>query len=170
MNKIIKLIDTTTQAIGKFAGLITIVLVSLVLFDTLNRYLFTSGSIALQELEWHLFDALFLLGIAYALKHNTHVRVDLFYEHYSIRKKALINILGLLFLVIPFSAFIFESGYTFALDSFEEGEISPNPGGLEYRFIIKSVISISFAMVLLQSFAELLKSINIFRKKYEPHH
>jgi TRAP-type mannitol/chloroaromatic compound transport system permease small subunit len=164
-NNIIKTIDTLTETVGKISALIALLLVSLVLFDTLNRYFFAGGNIALQELEWHLFDALFLLGIAYALKHNAHVRVDLFYEHYSLKLKESINIIGLLLLVIPFSYFIFSSGYTFAIDSFEELEGSPNPGGLEYRFIIKSVISVAFAMVLLQSISELLKSITHFRRE-----
>ena len=140
-------------------------MIALVLFDTLSRYLFSSGSIALQEMEWHLHDLIFLLGISYALKHNTHVRVDLFYEKFSPSLKAWVNIAGIVFLIIPFSAFIFYTGLEFAKDAYAMGEVSPNPGGLAYRFAIKSAIAAAFGLVILQAGSELLKSIQQLRRK-----
>ena len=159
MKRMITLLDTMTEQSGKVAAWSVLGLIALVLYDTLARYLFSSGSIALQELEWHLHDLLFLLGISYALKHNAHVRVDLFYEKYSEKAKAWVNIAGILLLIIPFSVFIFYTGMEFAQDAYGCGEMSPNPGGLEYRFIIKSVISVAFVLVILQAVSELLKSI-----------
>lgn len=80
-------IDTLTKWTGKTAALLVLALVGLVVYDAFSRYLFNSGSVALQELEWHLFDLIFLLGIAYTLKHDKHVRVDLFYHRYPPRVK-----------------------------------------------------------------------------------
>jgi TRAP-type mannitol/chloroaromatic compound transport system permease small subunit len=165
MHTIINRLEHLTGLSGKLAAWAVLGLIALVLYDTLARYLFSSGSIALQELEWHIHDVLFLLGISYALKHNAHVRVDLFYEKYSDRVKAWINIIGVLFLIIPFSVFIFYTGMEFAQDAYSYGEMSPNPGGLGYRFVIKSVISIAFALVILQAVSELLKSIQHVREK-----
>ena len=116
-------------------------------------------------LEWHIHDVLFLLGISYALKHDAHVRVDLFYEKYSDKIKAWVNIAGVLFLIIPFSVFIFYTAMEFAQDAYSYGEMSPNPGGLGYRFVIKSVISVAFVLVLLQALSQLLKSIHLLREK-----
>lgn len=165
MTPLINRLDTLTEWSGKLAAFAVLSLIALVLFDTLNRYLFSSGSIALQELEWHIHDVLFLLGISFALKHNAHVRVDLFYEKYSPKLKAWINIAGIVFLIIPFSVFILYTGMEFAKEAYAYGEVSPNPGGLEYRFIIKSVISIAFLLVILQAVSELLKSIQLLREK-----
>jgi TRAP-type mannitol/chloroaromatic compound transport system permease small subunit len=95
------------ERVAKYAGLTAAVLVVLlallVTYDAMMRYLFSAGSIALQEVEWHLYDVIFLLGISYALKHDKHVRVDIFYERYSGESRALIQIFSMLFLVIPFS-------------------------------------------------------------------
>lgn len=165
MQNIINKMESITEFNGKVAMWAALALIALVLYDTLARYLFSSGSIALQELEWHIHDVLFLLGISYALKHNAHVRVDLFYEKYSEKLKAWINIIGVVFLIIPFSVFIFYTGMEFAQDAYSYSEMSPNPGGLGYRFVIKSVISIAFALVILQAVSELLKSIQLLREK-----
>ena len=80
-------IDTISKYAGYMAAFLVVVLSLLVFYDATARYLFASGSIALQEIEWHLFDVIFLLGLSYALKHDKHVRVDIFFEHYSKEKK-----------------------------------------------------------------------------------
>jgi len=165
MEPMIRRLDTFSEWIGRAAAVSAVLLIALVLFDTFSRYLFSSGSIALQELEWHLHDLIFLLGISYALKHNAHVRVDLFYEKFSPSLKAWVNIAGIVFLIIPFSAFIFYTGLEFAKDAYAMGEVSPNPGGLAYRFAIKSAIAAAFALVILQAGSELLKSIQQLRRK-----
>ena len=68
------------------------ILVVLIVYDATMRYLFSEGSTALQELEWHLFDVVILFSIAYTFKNNAHVRVDIFYDHFSAKTKAIINI------------------------------------------------------------------------------
>lgn len=104
--------------ISKYAGFIAVVLVFvlafLVAYDAGMRYLFSSGSIALQEVEWHLFDAIFLLGLSYALKHEKHVRVDIFFERYSHDAKAIVQILSMLLFVIPFSLLFVSDAFDMA--------------------------------------------------------
>ncbi len=163
MNALLSSLDRLNDYTGRFAAGVVIALVLLVTYDTLARYLFSGGSVALQELEWHLHDILFMLGISFALRHKAHVRVDLFYEKYSPRLKAWINLIGVVFLVIPFSAFILYNGATFAADAYTYMEGSPNPGGLPYRYLIKSLIAVAFGLVLIQSLGEILASVRCLK-------
>lgn len=158
-----KSIDALTEFIGRLTALILVVLTLLVVYDALSRYLFHSGSIALQELEWHLFDAVILLGISYALKEGAHVRVDIFYANFTPKTKAIIDIVSQLFFVLPFSLLIIYVGFDFVMQSYIQQEGSSNPGGLPYRYIIKGVLLLSFALVILQSLSELVKRIKVLK-------
>jgi len=140
-----------------------VTLTLLVVYDALSRYLFHSGSIALQELEWHLFDFVILLGISYALKEGAHVRVDIFYDNFSKKTKSIINVLSQVIFILPFSILVIYMGYDFVLQSFMQVEGSSDPGGLPYRFIVKSLMLLSFALLILQSFSELLKSLKALK-------
>jgi len=152
------LIDTLTKKIGFFTAILSIVLALLIGYDALMRYFFSGGSIALQELEWHLFDVIFLLGLSYALKQDKHVRVDILFVHYSADTKAVVQILSMLFLLIPFSLFFLSGALDMTVQSFMQNEISSDPGGLGYRFIIKGVLFLAFVLLLLQALSEIIKS------------
>lgn len=143
------MIDKAIKYLGYFTACILALLVLLVVYDATARYLFSTGSIALQELEWHLFDVIILFGIAYTLKENAHVRVDIFYASYSQKKKALVNMISSLFFVLPFSFLIIYIGIDFVALSFTQHECSSNPGGLEYRFLVKSLLPLSFIFLVL---------------------
>jgi len=138
-------------------------LVFLVVYDALMRYLFQSGSIALQELEWHLFDVVIMLGIAYTLQRASHVRVDIFYDRYSDRMRYIINIIGSLFFILPFSLLIIYVGFDFVLISFEQMEASSDPGGLPYRYIVKSLMPLSFLLLIIQTINEIYKELKLLR-------
>ena len=158
-----KSIDTLTEYIGRLTAFILLVLTLLVVYDALSRYLFHSGSIAFQELEWHLFDFVILLGIAYALKEGAHVRVDIFYAAFSPRTKAIVDLFSQLFLILPFSLLVIYMGYDFVLQSFTQMEGSSDPGGLPYRFVVKSLMILSFVLLILQSISEVIKRIKVLR-------
>ncbi len=153
-------IDTLTKLIGKFSGILIIFLILTVVFDVLNRYIFSSGSIFLQEVEWHLFDVIFLFGISYALKHDKHVRVDILYANYSQKIKNILNIFSNIFIIIPFSLIIIYYSVGLVEVSFMQNEISPNPNGLCCRYLIKSAILIAFVLLVLQSISEVIKSVH----------
>lgn len=142
-------IDKTIKYVGYFTAFILCALVLLVVYDATLRYLFSSGSIALQELEWHLFDVVILFGIAYTLQHNAHVRVDIFYASFSQKTKNIINFISSLFFILPFSLLIIYLGIDFVMLSFTQNEISSNPGGLEYRFLVKSLMPLAFVFLAL---------------------
>lgn len=146
MRWIVKL-DNGLARLSNICGWIACVALILMLFnvfyDVITRYVFNDVSIGMQEMEWHLYSVVFLLGIPYALRTDGHVRVDVFYQGRSDRFKAIINLVGALAFVIPFAALIATYGYSFTLESYNLGESSGDPGGLPYRWIIKSVIPLS---------------------------
>jgi len=137
----------------------------LVSYDVIMRKLFSAGSIGLQELEWHLFDIVILFPIAYALSKNKHVRVDIFYDKFPFKIKKLVDLITILFFVIPLVTLIIIETVPFVQMSYAQNESSGDPGGLCCRWIIKSIIIWSFLMVYLQSIAELKKIYNQLKGK-----
>ncbi|WXT99635.1 MAG: hypothetical protein Ctma_0339 [Catillopecten margaritatus gill symbiont] len=120
-----------------------------VFIDVALRYGFNNSSIALQEMEWHLFSSMFLLGIAYTLQTDAHVRVDIFYAKFAPKKQAIINLIGYVIFILPISLLIAYYGIDFAYSAYAISEQSGDPGGLTHRFIIKSVIPLSFILVII---------------------
>jgi len=145
--------------IGYLAAVTLAILVMLVVYDATARYLFNTGSIALQELEWHLFDVVIMLGIAYTLQRASHVRVDIFYDAYSDKTRHIVNIIGALFFILPFSLLIIYVGFDFVMISFTQMEASSDPGGLSYRYIVKSLLPLSFFLLIVQTVIEVYKDV-----------
>jgi len=158
------MIDKGMKSISYFSAFILLLLVVLILYDATSRYLFSAGSTALQELEWHFFDVVILLSIAYALKQNAHVRVDIFYDKFSLKTQRLINILSIIFFILPLSFLIVYIGVDFTLMSYAQNEASSNPGGLTNRWIVKSLMPLSFIFVSLQAFVVLFEEIKEWRR------
>lgn len=147
------------EKIGQGVSWLTTALVLLFCYDVVMRYLFSSTAVWITELEWHLFSLIFLLGAAYAYRHDKHVRVDVFYNRFSDKGKAIINLLGILIFLIPWCLVIIKGSQNYAYYSWTLMEGSPNPGGLPYRFLIKFSITFGFILLFLQAVAELCKSI-----------
>lgn len=150
---------------GLFAAVLVVILSLLVVYDAVMRYLFSAGSIALQEVEWHLFDVIFLLGLSYALKHKKHVRVDIFFERYSTNTQAIVQILSMLFLLIPFSLLFISDAFDMTVQSYLQHEVSSDPGGLTHRWLIKAMLVISFVLLVLQALSEVLKAYEKLENK-----
>lgn len=157
------LLDRFSNLMGWIAGILNLVMLVNVFYDAIMRYFFNSGSIALQELEWHLFALVFLLGIAYALKEDGHVRVDILYDRFPPRWKAVVNLTGTLLFLIPLSVLIIEGSIWYVNEAFMTGEISGDPGGLSHRWLIKLAIPASFVFLIISSLGFILHNINIFR-------
>ncbi|MEM6406616.1 MAG: TRAP transporter small permease subunit [Pseudomonadota bacterium] len=151
-------ISQITQGLGYLAASLLVLLLSNVFYDVVMRYLFNDVSIAMQELEWHLFATVFLLGVAYTLQTDGHVRVDLIYERLDQRRQAWINLLGTLIFVWPFCGVVTFYGIGFAYDAYQIGEISGDPGGLTQRWLIKGMISFAFICVLFSSLGVVLRA------------
>jgi len=157
------MIDKSMKLLSYFTASSLVLLVVLILFDATARYLFSEGSTALQELEWHFFDVVILLSISYTLKHNAHVRVDIFYDKFSKKAKTVINIFSILFFIFPLSLLILYIGIGFVEMSYLQHEASSDPGGLPYRWIIKSLMPLSFLFVLLSALELLMSELKKWR-------
>lgn len=170
--RIEKLIDRFSDVIGWIATALMLLMLVNVFYDTIMRYFFKTGSIALQEMEWHLFAISFLLGISYCLKEDGHVRVDLIYDRLRPRAKAVINIAGTLLLLVPICVLIIGGSVPFVREAYVVNEISGDPGGLTHRWLIKAIIPASFAFLLVSAAGFLVRNINIFRGLESPpvHH
>ncbi|SFV65060.1 TrapT dctQ-M fusion permease, dicarboxylate transport [hydrothermal vent metagenome] len=158
-------IDTLTKKIGFLTAILALILALLIGYDAMMRYLFSAGSIALQEVEWHIFDIVFLFGLSYALKHDKHVRVDILFVNYSAQTKAIIQIFSMLFLLIPFSLFFLNGAFDMTIQSYLQNEVSSDPGGLTHRFIIKGVLFIAFVLLILQAISEIIKAFSKLESK-----
>ena len=150
VNKIIRSTEPLT------CGLL-ILLVFITFSDVVMRYVFNSGSVGLQELEWHLFSAIFLLGGAITLREDKHVRVDLIYRSKLLkeRHRAFVDVCGILFFLLPFCVVIIMTSAPFVYDAYYHNEMSPDPGGLPYRWIIKLILPLGFLLIALQGFVSL---------------
>ena len=139
----------TINAVGYLCAVLMLLMIINVFFDVVMRYLFNDVSIGMQEMEWHLFAGVFLLGIGYTIKENEHVRVDVFYENFGPTTRALVNIIGTVLFLLPFSGIVAYYGYDFFIESYRLGEKSGDPGGMNFRWIIKSIIPLSFLFNIL---------------------
>jgi TRAP-type mannitol/chloroaromatic compound transport system permease small subunit len=155
--------DRFSDVMGWIAGVLNLLMLVNVFYDAIMRYFFSSGSIALQEMEWHLFAMVFLFGIAYGLKEDGHVRVDVLYDRFSPRKKAIVNIAGTVLFLLPLSVLIIEGSVWYVQEAYSSGEISGDPGGLRYRWLIKLVIPASFVFLVVSATGFIIHNINVFR-------
>ncbi len=150
--------------ISYFTATILMLLVLLIVYDASARYLFSVGSTALQELEWHLYDVVILLSIAYTLKQNSHVRVDIFYDKFSLKMQSFINLIAIVFFIFPLASLIIYIGFDFTMLSFLQHETSSDPGGLTHRWIVKSLMPLAFLFLALQSLSEIMSIIKSWKR------
>ena len=182
LNSSIKFIDRVQTSLGIIASALLIALVLLMAYNVIARYAFSASSLGLEELTWHLYAAIFLLGIPYALKTDSHVRVDLIFEKLSPKAQAIIDLVGTLLFLIPSCLIIAWAGWQFTMSAYQFGqqpdsisaffnqltstgigEKSQDPGGLLNRWIIKGIIPLSFVCLLLAGIRVGLEKVAFFR-------
>jgi len=166
--KLETLFDRFSDVMGWIAGILNLAMLCNVFYDAIMRYFFSSGSIALQEMEWHLFSMVFLFGIAYGLKEDSHVRVDVFYDRFSPRWKAIVNIGGTALFLLPLSVLIVEGSVWYVGEAYMSGEVSGDPGGLPYRWLIKIVIPASFVFLIVSATGFIIHNVNVLRGVVKP--
>ncbi len=164
MYAIEKRIEKIIDVAGRALSLLLLLMTLNVAFDVLMRYVLHNSSVAMQEMEWHLFAVIFLFGISISLKDEAHVRVDFLYERFSTRTKAAINLFGTVFFLLPFALLITAGSFAFVRDAWVTGEISGNPDGLPFRWLIKGMIPLSFSFLLLSAAGYILRNIRVFRE------
>ena len=143
-------IDRSNEAVGRMVSWVSLLLVLVVFVDVVMRYLFKTSFVFTQELEWHLFAFIFLIGAGYPLLHDGHVRVDIIYQRLGVKGKAWINFLGVIFFLIPGCYLVISTSWHFVSNSFSMLEGSPDPGGIPYRFIVKGTMTVGYVLLLLQ--------------------
>ncbi len=152
-------LDQAVSAVGKTMIWSALALIIVILFDVVTRRFLVLGSTKLQELEWHIHTLLFMSCVGWAYLANSHVRIDIVRERLKERTKLWIETVGCLAFAIPYSAILFYLSIDFAYDSYVGGEISSAGTGLPHRWIIKTFLSIGFALLLLSVVCTFLRHI-----------
>lgn len=159
LQRIACFIDELSERTGHAIAWLTIGTVLLTFSVVVLRYGFDSGSIAMQETVSYLHAALFMLGAAYTLKHDGHVRVDIVYRRLSARGQALVNLLGTLLLLLPVCIYIMASSWEYVAISWGLREGSQEAGGLNAVFLLKTAIPAMAVLLMLQGIAIALHSL-----------
>lgn len=166
--RVSKKINAVNELAGKGTAWLTVFLLAVVCFDVFARKVFNFSRVWVLDLEWHLFGLILLLAAGYALKHDRHVRVDLFYAGYSQKDKALTDFWGTLLFAIPWCIVVIAYSWDYALESFRLHEGASEPGGLPARYVIKFSITLGIFLLLLQAIAMLIDAALILMDKREP--
>jgi TRAP-type mannitol/chloroaromatic compound transport system permease small subunit len=156
-------IDRVIVRIGETSSWIWTILMLLIIYQVIQRYAFGLGSIKMEEMQWHLFAVGFMLGIPFTEVAERHVRVDAFAEHWPRRLRLWIELLGILLLLIPFSAFVAWWAVPYALHSWEVNEISSAPDGLPFRYVLKGFIIVTFVLLAAAGISRLSRVIAALR-------
>ena len=152
-------IDAVVRLIGEWATWLSLAMVLVTFAVVVLRYAFDIGSIALQESVTYMHSVLFMLGIAYTLGRNGHVRVDIFYERLSRRARARVDLMGTLLLLIPVSILIIWLGWAYVAESWRVQEASRETGGLPVVYLLKTLILIMPILLLAQGLSNALRNL-----------
>lgn len=158
--------DAIVGFITSFVHLAWIALIGVILASVILRYFIGYSLVWLEELQWHIFGAGFMIGLSYALVHDEHVRVDILASGWKVKTRAWVEIACMLLLVAPFAAVIAYNAIPFVEFSHRVNEISGSPGGLKFRWIIKAFLPFAMSLLCLAALARALKmAAIIWRKK-----
>ena len=163
MERISKYLDSFSEMTGKICSWFVALMVLVTCLVVIMRYGLDMGSVFLQDVVLYLHGGLFLLGAAFALKRGAHVRVDIFYRNFSTSKKALIDLLGNLIFLQPICWTILLYSWGYVEFSWRIMEVSPEPDGLPFVYVQKSLLIVVAILLALQSISEILKSLLIIK-------
>jgi len=150
-------LEALVLRVGDLVSWLWLALIGVIVLAVVLRYVFGSGRIELEELQWHLYAIGFLFGLSTCVSQDAHVRVDALRDRLAPRTRAWIELYGLLLLLLPFIALVGTFSLPFVFESFASGEVSPSPGGLPWRFAIKAALPVAFALVAVAWLARLLR-------------
>ena len=164
--KISLMFDALIKRVGDLFSWVWIVLVGVIISNVVMRYVFHNGLIEFEEIQWHLYSLGWLMGLSYCFVADEHVRVDLIHDRMSLVTQAWVELLGMLLLLLPFIALVVIYAVPFVLYSWEVSEISDAPGGLPYRWAIKSALLAGFALLLLAFISRFSRVISLLYSRY----
>ena len=154
-------LDSIVLAAGKIFAWSYVILMLVIITQVVLRYGFNHGMVVLEELQWHLYAIGVMFGVSYAQVTNSHIRVDLIHMRLSRRAQRLWEIFGILFLMFPFIYVVFDASLPFVYDSWRINEHSSAPSGLPWRWLIKGVIPITFALLGLAMVSRLIRDLTL---------
>lgn len=153
-----RLIDATSEAVGRIAIWLVLVVVVISSGNAVSRFAFNLSSNAMLEIQWYLFSAIFLFCAAYVLKRNEHIRIDVIAGRLSERAQNWIDVFGILVFLLPMAMIIAYLSWPVFMNAWNTGEGSPNPGGL-VRWPVRALMPLGFALLILQACSELIKRL-----------
>jgi TRAP-type mannitol/chloroaromatic compound transport system permease small subunit len=156
-NRFSNAIDSVIVRAGDAASWLWPILVVVVVLQVVLRYGFGQGSIMFEELQWHIYAVGFMIGLSYAADVDRHVRVDVIVERFSLRTRGWIELVGLAFFLVPFAIIVAYEGIAYAKSAWDFSEVSAAPGGLPYRWVLKSFITIAFVLLSLTAISRLTR-------------
>jgi TRAP-type mannitol/chloroaromatic compound transport system permease small subunit len=156
-------IDWFIDAVGRVTAWSSFALALVMGGNVVLRYLFNTGSVWSQELEWHLMSPICLFGMSYALRHGEHVRVDVLYARFSDRNKNLVEFISALLLAAICLIVIWLS-YRYVMQSWLNDEGSANPGGIPARYLVKALIPLGFALMFVQALGHAIRFYYAWRR------
>jgi TRAP-type mannitol/chloroaromatic compound transport system permease small subunit len=164
-NKFADVIDTIIRGIGHVIMWTNLVLIAVIILQVILRYGFGRGLVILEELQWHLYALGIMFGASYALTLDSHIRVDIVHARLSEKWRYRWDLFGIIFLLLPFAIVIFHQSLDFVQESWRVNERSDAPLGLPWRWAIKSVIPISFGLLIAATVGRAVRIIAILRRK-----
>ncbi len=168
MEKISRFLDSISEWTGRGIAWLTLLMVIITFAVVVLRYLFDTGWIAMQESVTYLHAMVFLLGAAYTLRHEGHVRVDIFYHRFGPRGKALVDLFGTLLLLLPVCLFILFISWDYVADSWAYRETSSEPGGLPWVYLLKTTLLLMPLLLVLQGISQLLRAVLTLTGRHVP--
>ena len=154
----IQWVDRFTESCGRLLAWLAVLMMLAMAAVVVLRYGLETGSIALQESITYMHASLFMLGLAFTLKHDGHVRVDIFYQRFSTRQRAWVNSLGGIIFLLPLCLFIVAISIDFVGQSWQVHEVSTEPGGIPAVFLLKTLIPLMAINLALQGLVEVLRN------------
>lgn len=151
-----RLLKWITLGVGGLAGVVMVVMIALVFMNVTGRYTLGVGAVWAQELELYLMSIMAMLGIAYAMFYDDHVRVDILSTRFNRTGRLWLNLLTALLIALPCAVLIIYFGYPYAESSFLRGESSPNASGMPWRYVPKSMVVVGFVFVATESLRQVL--------------
>ncbi len=161
-------IDTFQDRFGRGVSWLMLLMVLVVFADVILRYAFNTSFVWTQELEWHLFGVVYLLAAGYTMLYDEHVRVDIVYSRWPPRKRAWADFILYFVFFYPSAIMVIYTSWPFVRNSFVIYEGSPDPGGIPFRFLLKSMIIVGFAILTLQAISQTIKSYFVARGWEQP--
>ncbi len=164
-HRVLDALDRISIVAGRITSWLTLVMVIVTVVIVVMRYVFDAGAVWLQESVVWMHAVVFMVGAAYTLQQDDHVRVDIFYRDMSRRRRAWVDLLGTLLFLLPLCAFLGYKSWDFVAASWQVAESSREPGGMPYPFVplLKSVLLVMPLLLSVQGAALLIRSLQIIR-------